>query len=346
MDELDQHKKNSTLKGRHWILLAAIVFFGLILYIGYQRMVEKEVVEEQFSQNEEIDETQPPDKLIKTPDSGPVPISPEMDEILEDTMSHTEEFEDYDEDPFFADSIGDVYIVGDDILKEAMAMKERQMMAEKEEKKEKEELEKKYKAKSLRRITGRVICAEDFQGLPGANVILKDTQIGAVTDASGNFILEIPIDLGDTLIISSVGYSRAYQTTYAPLPLIIKMELDVNVLSEIVVTGFRDGAYEYDASLEYTQPEPVNGHDYFGRFIRENLVYPPEADEQGGMVNLLFVVTQSGKIDNIRVLNSPGTAFEHEAIRLLITGPTWKPATENGIPVPKEVSLNIRFRAP
>ncbi|MCC5928937.1 MAG: TonB family protein [Cyclobacteriaceae bacterium] len=346
MNELDQNKKYNLGRRRHWILFIVLVFIGLILYFVHQRTIEKDIPDEQFSAGDYKDDAQYDDHQIKEPDIGLVPKSPEADETPSDTSAYDLEIKDFDIDPFYADSLGEIYIVSDDIIRESLALKERRSTPLEESKEEIPEKFEKQQVKTLRRITGRVICAEDFHGLPGANVMLKDTQIGAITDASGNFILEIPFDEGDTLIISSVGYSRAFQTTHAPLPLIVKMELDVNVLSEIVVTGFRDGAYDYDASLEYTLPEPVNGHDYFSRFIRENLVYPPEADEQGGMVNLLFIVSQSGKIENIRVLNSPGTEFEHEAIRLLLNGPSWKPATENGIPVPKEISVNIRFRAP
>lgn len=346
MDELDRHKESSKSGRRWWVLFIAFVIFGGVLCLVYQQLREKEIFhDEKITKEEEKSEPIPEDE-IKEPDILPRHTIPEISDTLSDTSGYAAEYKDYDIDPFYADSLGEIYIVSEDILKEAMAMKERQKTSEASAGEKTPKTAEKPKIKALRRITGRVICAEDFHGLPGANVILKDTQRGAVTDASGNFILEIPFDEGDTLIISSVGYSRIYQTTHAPLPLIVKMELDVNVLSEIVVTGFRDGAYDYDLSLEYTLPEPINGHDYFSRFIRENLVYPPEADEQGGLVNLLFVVTQNGKIENIRVLNSPGTEFEHEAIRLLLNGPPWKPATENGIPVPKEVSVNIRFRAP
>ena len=46
---------------------------------------------------------------------------------------------------------------------------------------------------------------ENGDGLPGVNVLAKNTTIGTVTDIEGNYRLSIP-DNAETLVFSSVGY--------------------------------------------------------------------------------------------------------------------------------------------
>ncbi len=41
-----------------------------------------------------------------------------------------------------------------------------------------------------RRVTGKITTATDNTALPGANVQVKGTTVGTVTDADGNFALE------------------------------------------------------------------------------------------------------------------------------------------------------------
>jgi hypothetical protein len=44
-------------------------------------------------------------------------------------------------------------------------------------------------------ITGKVLSSEDDSGLPGANVIVKGTSTGTVTDIEGNYSLEVPDEM-------------------------------------------------------------------------------------------------------------------------------------------------------
>lgn len=90
-------------------------------------------------------------------------------------------------------------------------------------------------------IKGKVTSKEDGQGLPGVNVIIKDTQIGTTTDADGKFSLSVP-SKENILIFSYIGYNNLEvpvgdQTTFT-----IALETDTRQLSEVVVTalGFKE----------------------------------------------------------------------------------------------------------
>ena len=55
-----------------------------------------------------------------------------------------------------------------------------------------------------RTITGKVISAEDSTSIPGATVLVKGTTVGAITDADGNYLLNVPKDK-NVILVSYVG---------------------------------------------------------------------------------------------------------------------------------------------
>ncbi|MCK5470037.1 MAG: carboxypeptidase-like regulatory domain-containing protein, partial [Cyclobacteriaceae bacterium] len=86
-------------------------------------------------------------------------------------------------------------------------------------------------------ITGKVTSSEDNVGLPGANVIVKGTGTGTVTDIQGNYSLEVP-DENATIVFSSVGYTTVEVLVGTQAVIDIAMNVDVTSLEEIVVVGY------------------------------------------------------------------------------------------------------------
>lgn len=86
-----------------------------------------------------------------------------------------------------------------------------------------------------KQITGRVLDPNN-EPIIGANVVVKGTTIGTVTDVDGNFMLDVPE--GATLQISYIGYIE--QTipvgNKSVVPVILKE--DSQALDEVVVVGF------------------------------------------------------------------------------------------------------------
>lgn len=84
-------------------------------------------------------------------------------------------------------------------------------------------------------ITGKVI---DNTGMPiiGANVVIKGTTNGTITDMDGNFTLEG--EAGSVLSISYVGFTEQTITVTDSKPLSITLKEDSEQLSEIVVVGY------------------------------------------------------------------------------------------------------------
>lgn len=80
-------------------------------------------------------------------------------------------------------------------------------------------------------------------------------------------------------------------------------------------------------------------------FIGHNLQYPEDAREQKieGVVVLSFIVTDSGQIDQVRVLRDIGGGCGQEAQRIISEMPNWQPAIFKGKQVATQFTLPITF---
>ena len=106
-----------------------------------------------------------------------------------------------------------------------------------------------------RSVSGTVTSADDGSPIPGANVLLKGTTNGTVTDIDGNYKLTIPSD-GGTLVISFIGYTSTEVEVGSRAVIDVALEADVKQLSEVVVTAF--GVEKEAKSLGYSLQEVKN----------------------------------------------------------------------------------------
>lgn len=86
-------------------------------------------------------------------------------------------------------------------------------------------------------VTGKVLTFEDDSPLPGANVKVKGTDIGTITDVSGSFSLEIPED-ANTLVISYIGYVTEEIPINNQSEFNVVLIQDITQLQELVVVGY------------------------------------------------------------------------------------------------------------
>lgn len=73
--------------------------------------------------------------------------------------------------------------------------------------------------------------------MPGVNVLIKGTSTGTATDVNGQYRLNVSGDQG-TLVASFIGYVTKEISIGSQSTIDIQMELDVQTLSELVVTGY------------------------------------------------------------------------------------------------------------
>ncbi|MEN8121447.1 MAG: TonB-dependent receptor [Bacteroidota bacterium] len=89
-----------------------------------------------------------------------------------------------------------------------------------------------------REISGTVTNAAN-ETLVGANIYVKGSTIGTVTDEKGRFTLEIPQD-GATLVVSFIGYETKELVVTNETVINVSLTESVNVLSQLTVVGTRN----------------------------------------------------------------------------------------------------------
>jgi TonB-linked SusC/RagA family outer membrane protein len=100
-------------------------------------------------------------------------------------------------------------------------------------------------------VTGTVNDLENGSLIPGVNVTLKGTTRGTITDAAGNFSIDVPPDA--VLTVSFIGYKTQEVVVGGSTSLTIQLEVDVTALSEVVVTAL--GVKQEKRALGYAAQE-------------------------------------------------------------------------------------------
>jgi TonB-linked SusC/RagA family outer membrane protein len=141
-------------------------------------------------------------------------------------------------------------------------------------------------------IKGTVKSGEDSSPLPGVNVVVKGSTIGTITDADGNYSLQIASEEG-VLIFSFVGF----QTQEVPINnqsvIDVTLASDARKLSEVVVTAL--GIKREEKSLGYA-----------AQTVGENALKDARTNNwvtsmTGKVAGLNLVSTGSGPIGSSRI---------------------------------------------
>jgi TonB family protein len=196
---------------------------------------------------------------------------------------------------------------------------------------------------SVRLIKGQVISEEDGTPIPGVNVIVNGTKIGAVTDMDGNYQLpEVGTD--QKLTFSFIGYVSQEVPVANQKDINVKLGLDVSQLSEIVVVGY-GSQKNTDEEPVIVSASPAGGLRAFNKYLDDSMRYPIEALELNikGKVVVQFTVGTDGSLNDFIVKKSIGHGCDEEVIRLVKEGPAWSPTTEDNVAVESNVLVKLRF---
>ncbi len=87
-----------------------------------------------------------------------------------------------------------------------------------------------------KKVSGQVI-SEDGGTLPGVSILVKGTQRGMITDANGEFTIEVP-DEKAVLVFSFVGYLSEEVIVENRTFIEVSLKLDEKALEEVVVVGY------------------------------------------------------------------------------------------------------------
>src|SRR5512133_1249448 len=86
------------------------------------------------------------------------------------------------------------------------------------------------------RVSGTVTDAADGSTVPGVNVVVKGSLVGAITGTNGEFSLMAKP--GDVLVFTFIGYLPQEITLGSQTVVNVAMRTDVQALSEVVVIGY------------------------------------------------------------------------------------------------------------
>ena len=113
--------------------------------------------------------------------------------------------------------------------------------------------------------------------------------------------------------------------------------------------------FKLQDKLEPAKPKDVEvkakfpgGEDALAQFLKEHIKYPPKAAKKRiqGRVDVEFMVDKTGKVHDVRVVESVDKDLDKEALRVCRLLPDFIPATVNGEPVEVLFKLPIKFNIP
>jgi periplasmic protein TonB len=87
------------------------------------------------------------------------------------------------------------------------------------------------------------------------------------------------------------------------------------------------------------------GQDGFRSYIAQNLRYPEIAAENGisGKVYVQFAVNSKGAVVDAVVVRGVDPALDKEAVRVVMSSPSWAPGKQRGKPVKVQFTFPINF---
>lgn len=172
------------------------------------------------------------------------------------------------------------------------------------------------------KIVGKVKDSKDGTGLPSVSITIKGTNKGTVTDLEGNFAIEASAN--QTLIFSLVGYKSLQTIINNRSSLEISLEEDLNLLEEVVVSGYgietlkKDitGAVSKIDKSTFANTAPVNATELLqGRAAGVNIISNDGSPGAGISINIRGAASISAGttplivIDNIPYLTSANDVF-------------------------------------
>lgn len=201
------------------------------------------------------------------------------------------------------------------------------------------------------KVSGQVI--DDFNSpISGANVIIKGTSIGTITDIEGRFVLETTKNA--IIQFSFIGFKEKEVAVKD-----VMGNLKVQLYSEGGTGQSQSSGANPQAIVNPStvrsdqvfnvveeQPEFPGGQGALLTFLSKNIKYPVIAQENGieGRVTTSFIIETDGSIRNIEVVRGVDPSLDIEAVRVISTMPKWKPGRQRGKEVAVKFTVPVTFR--
>lgn len=181
-------------------------------------------------------------------------------------------------------------------------------------------------------FSGKVV-DENNKPIAGVSVVSADNKAAVLTDINGDFNLQ----KNDTLLhvtASTVGYntqSTALQQGFNK-PIMLKQSSES--LNDVVVTGYGTQQKSYitgsalrkQKDIARDSAMPVGGWNNFNNYVVTQLNKDTTASgitNPRDLVELEFLIDNSGNPYNIKVTKSPNDVYSTKAVEILKHGPKW-----------------------
>lgn len=101
----------------------------------------------------------------------------------------------------------------------------------------------------------------------------------------------------------------------------------------------------YLNGLNLIKPSFPQGEDGLFKYLGTNIKYPENAKRSGkqGTVYVSFIINETGRVNDIKILKSPAESLSDEAHRVISNMPFWIPGSYNERNVKVQYYLPIRF---
>jgi periplasmic protein TonB len=111
--------------------------------------------------------------------------------------------------------------------------------------------------------------------------------------------------------------------------------------TEIVNEGPADGIF---TAVE-VMPTPQGGMKAFYSYLSKNIQYPKAASKSNisGKVFVSLVVSETGRISDVKVVKGIGFGCDEEAVRVIAAAPPWIPGKQGGRPVKVRYTVPVNF---
>lgn len=207
------------------------------------------------------------------------------------------------------------------------------------------------------KVKGRVLDEEHSSGIIGANVLIKGSTMGTVTDENGRF--ELSVEAGDVLQVSFIGYKTvevkvAGDEKEQNIVVVMKDDKSDSVSSHSTKTVVKQEAKVHASSddsqvfqiVEEMPSFPGGGMPECLKFLSKHLKYPAISQENGvqGIVSVQFIVEKDGSISNPKVIKGVDPYLDKEALRVIKLMPKWNPGKQRGVTVRTQFSVPVKFK--
>jgi len=221
--------------------------------------------------------------------------------------------------------------------------------------------------KQQKTVKGKIILADTGEPAVGAAVVVRNGTLGTTSDARGAFMLKV--EENPELVVSFVGYSnlvvKSSEIGKEPLELApTSYNIDISQLPD------QDAGDKHEvdilspekmaAVVKSDQDKPEKGETFYiveempsfpegnaalKKYVYSKLQYPESAKEKGlsGEVFVQFIVTPSGKLEDIEVAKSSDKVFEEAALAVFRDMPDWHPGSQRGKTVRVKVVISVPF---